>query len=87
MQRVLKYPLLLKVRMGIVRVNPQELIKHTPDTHQDKQGLIRAHCAVEVIIYYFYCDRKELAKYINETKKDYDNLKNMISSVKQVFER
>eukprot|EP00047_Mylnosiga_fluctuans_P003769 m.230841 g.230841 ORF g.230841 m.230841 type:complete len:803 (+) comp12124_c0_seq1:82-2490(+) len=61
MQRVLKYPLLLK-----------ELIKHTAESHADKQGLIQAHRAVE-----------DLAKYINDTKKNYDNIKSMISSMKQ----
>jgi hypothetical protein len=41
--------------------------------HADKPGLLAAHTAVE-----------DLAKYINETKKNYDDVKTMISSVKQV---
>lgn len=61
MQRVLKYPLLLK-----------ELIKNTPETHPDKAALAQALAAVQ-----------DLAKFINDTKKDHDNLKNMVASLKQ----
>lgn len=62
MQRILKYPLLLK-----------ELLKHTPAGHPDKDALPIALNAVQ-----------ELARYINETKKDHDNLKNMVASLKGV---
>eukprot|EP00052_Salpingoeca_macrocollata_P034789 m.12643 g.12643 ORF g.12643 m.12643 type:complete len:807 (+) comp6968_c0_seq1:124-2544(+) len=61
MQRVLKYPLLLK-----------ELHKYTPQSHPDKTDLATALTSVE-----------DLAKYINERKKDYDNLKNMMGAIKQ----
>lgn len=60
MQRILKYPLLLK-----------ELIKHTSASHADKAGLANAHVAVE-----------ELAKYINDTKKEQETLKSIIAGVK-----
>jgi hypothetical protein len=60
MQRILKYPLLLK-----------ELIKHTPEAHPDKSKLIIAREEVEA-----------LAKYINDTKKDFDNMKKMVASLK-----
>lgn len=60
MQRILKYPLLLK-----------ELIKHTPEAHPDKARLIIAKEEVDA-----------LAKYINDTKKDFDNLKKMVASLK-----
>eukprot|EP01147_Barroeca_monosierra_P010411 gene10411-2542_t len=59
MQRILKYPLLLK-----------EVIKHTPDGHPDKSRLQDALKKVE-----------ELAKYINDKKKDYDNIKHVTSSL------
>eukprot|EP00043_Microstomoeca_roanoka_P009973 m.95012 g.95012 ORF g.95012 m.95012 type:complete len:787 (+) comp14747_c2_seq1:104-2464(+) len=61
MQRILKYPLLLK-----------EIVKHTPATHPDKNQLKEALSTVE-----------ELAKYINDTKKDYDNLKQIASGLRQ----
>lgn len=61
MQRVLKYPLLLK-----------ELIKYTPDSHGDKENLRAAFMAVE-----------NLAKFINDSKKDHDLLRNMIASLRQ----
>lgn len=61
MQRILKYPLLLK-----------ELIKHTSATHADKIGLAAAHIAVE-----------DLAKHINDTKKEHETLKSIIAGVKQ----
>eukprot|EP00051_Salpingoeca_urceolata_P001684 m.43077 g.43077 ORF g.43077 m.43077 type:complete len:802 (-) comp11610_c0_seq2:431-2836(-) len=61
MQRILKYPLLLK-----------ELIKATPAEHPDTPGLHAAMANVQ-----------ELAKFINEEKKNHDNLKNMISSLRQ----
>ncbi len=54
---------------------PQELIKHTPDSHPDKKNLLDALTACT-----------DLAKYIDDTKKDNDNLKNMMSSLKNVGE-
>lgn len=61
MQRVLKYPLLIK-----------ELIKSTPESHPDKKRLIQTQQ-----------DVKELAEHINQTKKDYDALNNVIDSLKK----
>ena len=76
MQRILKYPLLLKVHgaRGAALANPalQELLKHTPDSHPDKVNLRAAYSAVQ-----------ELASFINDTKKDFDALKDMIQSLKQ----
>ena len=51
----------------------QELIKHTPDSHPDKKNLQEALTACT-----------DLAKFIDDTKKDSDNLKNMIASLKSV---
>eukprot|EP00730_Choanoeca_flexa_P003077 TRINITY_DN11282_c0_g1_i2.p1 TRINITY_DN11282_c0_g1~~TRINITY_DN11282_c0_g1_i2.p1 ORF type:complete len:820 (+),score=169.30 TRINITY_DN11282_c0_g1_i2:33-2462(+) len=61
MQRVLKYPLLLK-----------ELIKSTPKEHPDAQALPKAKAAVE-----------DLAVHINETKRDYDNLTNLMKVLRK----
>ncbi|XP_048587151.1 protein vav isoform X2 [Nematostella vectensis] len=52
-QRVLKYPLLLS-----------ELYKQTKPTHQDKQGLEKALCALQ-----------DVATYINQVKRDDENMK------------
>ncbi|EGD78927.1 hypothetical protein PTSG_11799 [Salpingoeca rosetta] len=49
----------------------KELIKHTPDSHPDKARLQDALRQVE-----------ELAKYINDTKQQYDNLKQVTSSLR-----
>jgi cell division protein FtsX len=49
------------------------LVKHTPDSHPDKANLRAAFNAVQ-----------ELAKFINDTKKDFDALKEMIQSLKMV---
>eukprot|EP00045_Choanoeca_perplexa_P000671 m.15423 g.15423 ORF g.15423 m.15423 type:complete len:783 (+) comp10462_c0_seq1:26-2374(+) len=59
MQRILKYPLLLK-----------ELHKQTPDDHPEKQRLPAALKAVE-----------ELAKFINDSKKSYEDLKSISRSL------
>ena len=75
MQRILKYPLLLKARSFFIHpfsYFTQELIKHTPDSHPDKINLRAAYAAVQ-----------ELASFINDTKKDFDALKDMIQSLKQ----
>ena len=60
MQRILKYPLLLK-----------ELVKRTPEEHPDRPHLAEAKEAIDA-----------LAKYINEAKKQHDNLKSMTSSLR-----
>lgn len=59
MQRVLKYPLLLK-----------ELISGTADSHKDKPGLMRAKAAID-----------SLAGFINDTKKDFDYLAQVMKDV------
>lgn len=48
----------------------KELIKATPETHPDRRTLSQALSSVE-----------QLATFINETKKDHDNLKQLISSL------
>eukprot|EP00040_Diaphanoeca_grandis_P021369 m.113851 g.113851 ORF g.113851 m.113851 type:complete len:782 (-) comp28302_c0_seq1:91-2436(-) len=61
MQRVLKYPLLIK-----------ELINSTPDSHPDKSRLTETQSAV-----------KELAVFINTTKKDHDSMIHVASVIKK----
>eukprot|EP00053_Salpingoeca_punica_P017049 m.162985 g.162985 ORF g.162985 m.162985 type:complete len:812 (+) comp17104_c0_seq1:358-2793(+) len=60
MQRILKYPLLLK-----------ELIKYTPEKHPDKERLPVALTETE-----------NLARYINEKKKEFEELRQMVESLK-----
>ncbi|EDQ92702.1 uncharacterized protein MONBRDRAFT_31066 [Monosiga brevicollis MX1] len=61
MQRILKYPLMIK-----------ELLKSTPSDHPDLDKLRVANTAFQ-----------DLATYINESKRDRDNLLNIIQNVKK----
>lgn len=62
MQRILKYPLLLK-----------ELDKHTPDGHPDKKGLANAHQDIQELAMYINQKKKNQDdyKYISQSLKKY----------------
>jgi hypothetical protein len=66
-QRLLKYPLFLRVRLSLYNTYIQELVKYTPPSHPDCQNIIQSLRKMQV----------EVDK-INMDKAKADNLKKML---------